>query len=166
MGNRIVTSVSYAAHLRRVPRAAEIRSNATAMSSLEVLPATPVRGKPGLLSGWTVDAYRRIDELSHLPEDWDSYGAHPLSEEAANTLYKMLIQLNSVIQSGPSISLNTDSGLVAEWESSQSSLKLIVNSACDVVVYYHDVMADDEWEMPAPQCDQLDKWLWSASSAV
>jgi hypothetical protein len=161
-----MNNISIAAKFRKIPRSAEIRSNSTAMSSLEVLPATPVSEASGLLPKWLTNALRRIDDLSEIPEGWDSYGGRVLQEEAGNRLSDLLYQLNSVIQSGPSISLTGDGGLVAEWGSSQSSLEIIANPASPVLVYYCDMMADREWEMPVSECDSLDKWLWTASSSV
>lgn len=149
-----------------VPRSAEIRSNATAMSSREVLPATPVGDKKGLLSSWLINTQRRIDELSHLPDDWDSYGARSLNEESADILFNLLVNLNSFIQSEPSVSLSVEGGLLAEWESTQSSLELLANPGEEVMVYYRDKVANREWEIPASRCDRLDKWLWRASSTV
>lgn len=161
-----MTSMSIASGLRTVPRSAEIRSNVTAMSSREVLPATPVWGKEGLMSSWLLNTARRIDELSHLPDGWDSYGAGSLKEETADLLFMLLVRLNSVIQSEPYISLSGEGGLVAEWESAQSSLELLANPREEVMVYYCDRVTNHEWEMPASRCDRLDKWLWRASSTV
>ncbi len=158
--------MSVASGLRMVPRSAEIRSNATAMSSREILPATPIWGEEGLLSSWLVNTARRIGELSHLPDGWDSYGASSLKGATADLLFKLLVNLNSVIQTEPYISLSGEGGLVAEWESAQSSLELLANPREEVMVYYRDRATNREWEMPASRCDRLDKWLWRASSTV
>jgi len=143
-----------------------MRSNSTAMSSLEVLPATSGHDVAGLLSNWLATAHRRIEDLSQLSEGWDSYGGLPLKEEAANNLSDVLYQLNSFIQSEPSISLTGEGGLVAEWGSSWSSLAILANPGSVVLVYYCDEATNHEWEMPMSECDSLEKWLWTASSSV
>jgi hypothetical protein len=155
-----------AAGLRFVPRSAEVRSNSTAMSSLEVLPATPVRGKAGLLPKWVANVNQRIEELGQLSENWDTYGDSPLQEGAVETLSDLLIKLYSFIQSPPSISLSDAGGLVAEWSSSQSSLELLADPGHPPSVYYCEVSSNREWEMSISECDSLDKWLWRASSTV
>ncbi len=164
MGTPIVTSMSIASRQRFVPRSAVIRPNSTAMSSREVLLAVPVNDQAGLRPSWLAEAFRRIDELSNLPEGWDSYGGSVLQDDAADALVRLLNQLNSVIQSPPSISLTGTGGLVAEWQSAQSSLELLANPEGTVSVYYCDMATNAEREMPATQCDLLEKWLWQASA--
>jgi hypothetical protein len=136
------------------------------MSSRDVFPATQVSSEDALMPEWLIAVSRRIYELSRRPEGWDSYGARALADEAARTLYDMLKRLRYAIQSQPLISLNDEGGLVAEWEGSHSSLELSVNPGNEVVVYHHDFATNRESELPASQCDLLDKWLWSASSQV
>jgi hypothetical protein len=161
-----MASMSLASGTRIVPRSAEIRSSATAMSSREVLPATPVWNNEGLLSTWLLNVARRMGELSYLPNGWDSYGASSLNKGAADLLFAVLVRLNSVIQSEPYISLTGEGGMVAEWESPQSALELIANPQEEVLVYYRDKITNRESEMPVFRCDRLDKWLWRASSTV
>lgn len=158
--------MSIASGHRRIPRSAAIRPNTAAMSSREILPATPIRVRQGLLPSWLASMSRRVEELSHLTDDWDSYGARPLRDDVADILLDTLVELNSYIQSEPYISLSSEGGLVAEWDSTQSSLELLVNPTEDVMVYYHDTATNREWEGPASRCDRLDKWLWRASSTV
>jgi hypothetical protein len=149
-----------------ISRSAVIRTNSAAMSSREVLPATPVSSKEGLLPSWLVNVAKRISELSYLPDDWDSYGAHSMNEESVGVLAELLVRLNSFIQSEPRVSLSVEGGLVAEWESTQSSLELLANPGEEAIVYYRDRLNNHEWEMPTSQCDRLDKWLWKASSML
>jgi hypothetical protein len=161
-----MTSMSIASSLRLIPRSAQIRPAATAISSREVISAASVRNTESLLPSWLVNTSRRMEELSYLPEGWDSYGASSLKEEVADSLFDLLILLNSAIQSEPYISLTTEGGLVAEWESSQSSLEMLASPGSNIMVYYHDTATNNEWEMAVSQCDRLDKWLWRASSTV
>ena len=146
-------------------RAAEVQWNQTAITSHEVLPATFPAEVTGHYPVWLGDVLHRIEELSHRTEGWDSYGGEPLSEDAANALLATLLRLSPFIQSKPAISLSNEGGLVAEWESSQSSLELVATGR-EVSVYYSEEASNREWEMPAAQCQQLDKWLWRASSSM
>lgn len=161
-----MSSISFASRKGIISRSAKMRSNSTAMSSREVLPATPVSNDDALLPSWFSGVSRRIDELSRLPKGWDSYGASALNEDAADALSETLRQRRYAIQSQPSISLNDEGGLVAEWENPEYSLELLVNPGVEIYVYHHDIATNREWEMPISHCDMLDKWLWRASSQV
>jgi hypothetical protein len=144
---------------------AEVHWNQTAITSQEVLPATFPGEMVERYPAWLGDVHRRIEELSQRTEGWDSYGGEPLSEDSANALLAVLRLLSPFIQSEPVISLGNDGGLVAEWESSQSSLELVATGS-KVGVYYCEEATNQEWDMPALQCQQLDKWLWRASSSM
>jgi hypothetical protein len=136
------------------------------MSNREVLPTAGIQLEPGLVSQWFFSAVQRLEDLARRPQNWDSYGASPLQQEAAQLFLDILQQLSLFIQSEPTISLNNEGGLVAEWSSSQSDLELTVNSPDDIQVYYSDQVANREWEIPVSQANMLDKWLWRASAVT
>jgi hypothetical protein len=140
--------------------------NLTSMSNREVFPASSQGVQTGLVADWLPSVLGRLGELSRRPENWDSYGANPLSSDAADTLFDVLFQLGVFIQSEPVISLNEQGGLVAEWSSSQSELELLVSPGEDVLVYYRDLSTNHEWEMPADRASLLEKWLWRASALL
>jgi hypothetical protein len=142
-----------------------VQWNQTAITSQEVLPADIPVELVVRYPAWLGSVHRRIEELSQRTEGWDSYGGEPLNEDAANALLGVLRKLSPFIQSEPTISLSNDGGLVAEWESSQSSLELVATGD-EVGVYYSEEAGSREWDMPAVQCQQLDKWLWRASSTM
>lgn len=146
-------------------RGTEVQWNQTAITSQEVLPAASPAWIAERYPAWIGDVLRRIEELSQRTEGWDSYGGEPLSEDAANALLDILLTLSPFIQSEPTVSLSNEGGLVAEWESSQSSLELVATGS-SVGVYYCEEAGSREWDMPAAQCQQLDKWLWRASSTM
>jgi hypothetical protein len=143
----------------------EVQWNQTAITSQEVLPAAFPAEIAERYPAWLGDVYRRIEELSQRTKGWDSYDGEPLSEDSANALFAVLRLLSPFIQSEPTISLSGEGGLVAEWESSQSSLELVATGS-EVGVYYREEASDREWDMPASKCRQLDKWLWRASSSM
>lgn len=161
-----MTATSIAATQRMVSPGAEIQSSPTTLSSREVLHATPVHDETALVPSWLPGVLARIYELSELPENWDSYGANPLKDEAASALFNLLDQLKSYIQSQPSVSVTGQGGLLAEWTSPQSAIELSADPGFPISVYYRDEITNREWEGPASQCDPLEKWLWRASSGV
>lgn len=162
-----MTSAAFAPRSRLGFRNNWIHANATAMSSREVLAANSVNSSSDtLLPSWFSAFSNRIDELNRVSDGWDSYGAGTLNRDAAIVLLRALEQLSFAIQSQPAVSLNDEGGLVAEWQTPFYSLDLIVNPASEICVYYQDVAANREWEMPISRADMLDKWLWRASSRV
>jgi hypothetical protein len=118
------------------------------------------------LPDWFESLSSRVEELSRLPDDWDSYGARALHPEAAIVLSEFLRDYAFAIQSPPVISLDDEGGLIAEWQTPLSSLELVANPGAEVIVYYHDANSNREWELPVSYCDMLEKWLWRASSRV
>jgi hypothetical protein len=58
---------------------------------------------------------RRIDHLSELEANWDSYGAKPLSQLASNALLKFIMNSESLPKDEPLISLSVDGDLFVEW---------------------------------------------------
>jgi hypothetical protein len=146
------------------PRA-EMRWSQTAVSSQEVLPADFSTQVSGRFPGWLAGVVERVEELGQRGQGWDSYDGDPLSEDAANALLEVLFKLASCIQTEPMISLTSEGGLIAEWESSQAALELVATGS-KVHVYYSEEASQREWEMAAVECVPLDKWLWRASSAM
>jgi hypothetical protein len=51
-------------------------------------------------------------EIQALPQDWDSYGAMPVTPAAVAAIRELL----QAMQSEPSISPTTDGGVECEWE--------------------------------------------------
>jgi hypothetical protein len=140
--------------------------NVTSMSNREVLPAASQDIEAGLIADWLPAVARRLEDLAHRPERWDSYSANALRGDTADILLATLYRLGLFIQSEPVISLSDRGGLVAEWSSSQSELELLVNPDDDVMVYYLDRPTNREWEISASQAGMLEKWLWRASALL
>jgi hypothetical protein len=161
-----MTGISVASNQRFILRGSEMWSSSSSMTSREVLPAAPVERRRDVLPNWFADISRRLDELGHLRDDWDSYGGRALDEDLAMAFFHILVQLSSVIQSAPLISMTAEGGLLAEWASPQSSLELAANPKSPVSIYYRDEETNREWEMPAEECEQIEEWLWKASSRV
>lgn len=74
----------------------------------------------------------RIRSFSALPENWDSYGAHPLSPTAVATAVDILVkslrlpiyEIGTVVDAVPS----PDGGVLVEWESPSARFQLRVHA--------------------------------------
>ena len=161
-----MTSASVASSLRLVRRNAWVRSNSAAMSSLEVLPAAAGQASADLYPAWLMMAYSRVNDLSQLPDNWDTYGGRGLQETAIEALVNVLHDLHSYIQSPPAISLTDAGGLIAEWASPQARIELQADPDSVTSVYYVDRASNSEYELPLNECESLPKWLWRASSTM
>jgi hypothetical protein len=87
-------------------------------------------------------------------------------EDVADSFSDLLALLNPFIQSEPHVSLTVEGGLIAEWKGSQASLELQIDPENEAMVYFLDRASNAESEMTVSRCEDLDKWLWSASSKV
>ena len=67
---------------------------------------------------------QRIDELRELPADWDSYGAEPVADKAAETAMDVLTGfcLDGVMM--PTIVPTSSGGLQAEWHIADADLEI------------------------------------------
>jgi hypothetical protein len=156
----VPTSVS--GRYRREAKGPLFRRSAAAASSREIYSPVALAGG-ALVPLWGAYVRRRVDELSQLPENWDSYGGLPLQEIAAAVLDQLLEEHADVIQSAPSISLSGVGGLVCIWQTNEFHVELLVDPDEEPGIYFRHSTTRDEWEGPVSRCPALDKWLWQAS---
>jgi hypothetical protein len=160
------TETSVAGRERTGPHNVQFRRSSAVATSHEVLPASGSARDVAFVPPWLPDVARRIIELSRRRDGWDSYGARGLQEGAVEPVIRLLVDLGSVIQSPPSVSLTVDGGLVCEWNSGGASLEFTSSPTGESRIYYCEELSGREWEGPAAESVWLEKWLWKASSVV
>lgn len=86
----------------------------------------------------------RIKALTQLPENWDSYGAHPTTQPAAELMFALLTMING----DASISATVEGGITAEWRHNLTdwTLMLEFDAAGDRFSAYLKTV-DREWEI-------------------
>jgi hypothetical protein len=75
-----------------------------------------------VLPDWCADALAAIIQQQSLPENWDSYGGMPLSNNHARTAWRFLEEAMSDGLPLPDFIPMADGGLQLEWDSGDSQL--------------------------------------------
>jgi hypothetical protein len=173
MGDAVVTATASAWPLgvtstpdRKLPTTVRTPRDSTAMSSLEVLPATPSEGGARLKHRWITQVVDRIIELSERDDGWDSYGSRRLQVHIVAPLLELLATYSYAIQSEPLISMTSEGGLLCAWRSSQAELELVFQPSERPTVCYSDLRSGREWDISVHESVMLEKWLWQASATV
>ena len=76
----------------------------------------------------TKDLNARLDRISHLKQNWDSYGAKPVSQEAMSISRLILPDLASRYGTPETLGAPADGGVMAERVYSSGSLELHVET--------------------------------------
>jgi hypothetical protein len=88
-------------------------------------------------------ALRKLDELKNLPEDWDSYGADPISpnaiEKAKSIITSVMIAFGSII--GNVVQLTdiipiADGGVQLEWTGPHAELEIEISPNSNIGLLY------------------------------
>ena len=94
--------------------------------------ATSLALKRPVLPGYLLRSYQRLAELAALQEDWDSYGALPISEKALDGARRLLSrvcrELPSAADASPfALAPLANGGVQIEWRGAHGALELEVD---------------------------------------
>lgn len=87
---------------------------------------------------WLDSVYRRFEHLLSLPDNWDSYGAIKISEDAVAQAYRVLSKLNLNDESLPSIIPSNDGNIQLEWHLQNIDIEIEIPSEGMVNLYIED----------------------------
>jgi len=76
------------------------------------------------LSQWQIQGIKRLNEILSLPENWDSYGSSPPTQDAANTAMNLLTGIDIDYFVAPRVVPVSGGGLQLEWEVGTRGLEL------------------------------------------
>jgi hypothetical protein len=100
---------------------------------------------------WLPGVVDQLQELSHLPPNWDSYGGQPVK---ARSLRKALVVLSMVMGENsepPWIVPLPDGGIQFEWHRPELELEITINGedaslvVADDDEYWETIPADETW---------------------
>src|SRR5215469_7571862 len=114
--------------------------------ALEILNLRDVSKSRGLTQ---TTALRKLDELKNLPEDWDSYGADPISPNAIAKAKSIIISamlafgriIDNVVQLTDVIPI-ADGGVQLEWVGPHAELEIEISPNGNVGLLYISVSED------------------------
>jgi len=85
-------------------------------------------------------------ELLDLPENWDSYGARPISEETAFFALQLLDETMRADTPAPVVVPTNCGGVQLEWHTHGIDLEIEIQSPGRIYVSYEDQRLGKEWE--------------------
>lgn len=95
---------------------------------------------------WLNESLDQIQDVLHLRDNWNSYGALSISIDAAYAALEILAEIAPLGAPTPSIVPTVDRGIQLEWHEDGIDLEIEVLSRSRAVVYFADPSSAEEWE--------------------
>jgi hypothetical protein len=91
---------------------------------------------------WSRAAQKKLEELSKLPENWNSYGSQPIQPDAIEVTAKLLSDLVKLKMPEPQIFPVSGGGIQLEWENSKCELEIEIlpNKSVEYLIVDEDGM--------------------------
>ena len=100
----------------------------------------------GALPRWIVPITDRLTHLSKLRQNWDSYGASPVSTQAITFAIQVLNEIMAESTPLPAIVPTTDGGVQLEWHLAGIDLEVEVSGDGILSVLCEDAAEQQQWE--------------------
>jgi hypothetical protein len=91
-------------------------------------------------------------DLLGLPDDWNSYGAQPVTRAAVATAVKLLAEVLASDALPPQVVPTSAGGVQLEWHEGGVDLEVCVRPTGTVQVLFEDLASEVEWVEPFPHC--------------
>ena len=102
---------------------------------------------------WLFSTLDKLQAVSSLPENWDSYGGAPTTFEATLAALNFIARYLSEQAKEPTIVPATNGGIQLEWHRHSGDLEVAFSPEGTIAVYFVDSRSGDEWEMVAGNID-------------
>ena len=113
---------------------------------------------------WQPEIERRIDELLEFEENWDSYGAPPISPSAAAAAKSTLQLAAGQNILWPSVVPSSDGGVQIEWNLAKVALEIEFRPDGGIGALFVDRTTGIEIEKPRLSAEDLPAWIAALSS--
>ncbi len=100
---------------------------------------------------WLFETVDRLRHLLALAENWDSYGASPVSEVAVRDVLVLLQDLMPMTWQAPFIAPLANGGLQVEWAMHEVEVGFLVNPDEGTTAYVFSEDTDEEWSLSGPR---------------
>ena len=101
----------------------------------------------GALPGWVHGIARGLNRVAGLPENWDSYGALPVSQRVLRRALDVALKVMEDRYPEPQVGATVKGGVSFEWHRSGRSLEIEIEGASSVHAYYFDEFDPSaDWE--------------------
>lgn len=95
---------------------------------------------------WLIPVVKMVGDLLNLPENWDSYGAHPINPMAAAFALQLLSETMRADTPVPVVVPTSSGGVQLEWHTRGIDLEVEIRSSSRLYVSYEDHRHGVEWE--------------------
>ena len=93
---------------------------------------------------WLDATLLRVNELMSLGKNWDSYGAYPVTGDAAGSLLSLLLPMLPEAAEPPVLVPTPTGGIQASWDGGEHEVEVVIESGQDISVYYaHDGLEEE-----------------------
>jgi hypothetical protein len=97
----------------------------------------------------------RLNYLSQLPQDWDSYGASPVSPAALRVAHQALSTISRAFGEPTLLGARADGGIIAEWTRSNGSLEFHIEPDGEIGFLLEDTPTGEHAEADAVTLDTV-----------
>ena len=104
--------------------------------------------EPTALDDWLAPAERRLDELASLPDNWDSYGGVPISEDTRKDVLRLLEAIVSARDPLPVLVPGSEGSVDLEWHAPGLVFEVEVEPDGNLTAYFCHDAEGVEWEEP------------------
>lgn len=94
---------------------------------------------------WLYQVLATVQDLSFLPEGWDSYGGLSLTHGAALGALKLMARLLPPNAIAPSLVPGSNGGVQLEWHRNSGDLEILIDPSGELSAVYANTM-NGEWE--------------------
>ena len=109
---------------------------------------------------WQVEPIKKILGTLHLPENWDSYGGHTPTREAAETAIQLIASITLADPPRPRVVPLGTGGIQLEWKNGQRELEMECGSAGSVEVLKIEGDAEGELCPARTPADVISLFAW------
>lgn len=100
----------------------------------------------GVHPRWWESTLEALQELLHLPENWNSYGARRVTPEAVVAVIMLIDATMSHDTLPPVVVPTVGGGVQLEWHTGSIDFEVAVTPSGRYSVFYSDSAAGEEWE--------------------
>lgn len=90
-------------------------------------------------TGWAGRAILKLNQLSQLPDNWDSYGAKSIERNSALMALSLIRAIHNPRTPEPSIVPLASGGIQFEWHTSQKDLEVALSPNGQASVYFEQI---------------------------
>ena len=107
------------------------------------------------IPSWVKPTIARLVDVQRLPENWDSYGSHPIKAELIKNALGVLGATMSQNIPAPAVVPLADGGLQLEWHRRQQDLEIVFSADEPAQFFYRNRATDQQDEGLARETNKL-----------